>query len=201
MEKPAITRYQIHEVLRKRWSPRAFAARPVEEEKLWSLFEAARWAPSGGNQQPWYFVMATAANPEEHQCIVDVLGPRNQVWARGAPVLMIAVAKTERQPGMPNRWAWYDVGQAVAHLSVQATAEGLALRQMGGFDADKARECLGIPPGFEPVVAIALGYPGDPERLPEDIRAREYEARSRKPVESFVFRGRWRPESENENRN
>ena len=191
MIKPAFTQYPIHDVLRNRWSPRAFSPRPVETDKLLSLFEAARWAPSGGNLQPWSFVLATSDEPEEHTRMVEILGAYNQVWARMAPVLVIVVAKMERQAGVANRWAWYDTGQAVAHLSVQATGQGLALRQMGGFDAHKARQLLGFPEGYEAVVAIALGYPGSPEDLPEDLRARELEVRSRKPLQSFVFEGHW----------
>jgi nitroreductase len=191
MEKLAVTQYEIHDLVRRRWSPRAFSNRLVETDKLMSLFEAARWAPSGGNQQPWSFVLATAAEPEEHARMVALLGPGNQTWARLAPVLIVAVAKMERKPGVRNGHAWYDVGQAVALLSMQATDEGLVLHQMGGFDAQKAHVELGLPEGYEAVVAIALGYPGDLAALPEDLRERELGERTRRPLESFVFEGSW----------
>jgi nitroreductase len=190
-EKTALTQHSIHDLLMQRWSPRAFAAQAVEQEKLLRLFEAARWAPSGSNLQPWNFIVATSAEPEAHARMVEVLGVRNQLWAKAAPVLLLAIAKTERQPGTPNRYAWYDLGQSVAHLSVQATAEGLSVHQMAGFDAEKARELFGIPQGYDAVTAIAIGYLGDPENLPEDIRTREREPRSRKPLSEFVFAGSW----------
>jgi nitroreductase len=191
MEKPAETQYPIHPLIKARWSPRAFEARPVEPEKLLRLFEAARWSPSGGNLQPWTFLLITSDEPEAHARLIDVLGARNQIWARQAPVLILAIAKTERQPGVPNRWSWYDVGQAVALLSVQATAEGLVMHQMAGFDAEKAREQFGIPGGYEAVTAIALGYRGSPDDLPEDFRIREREPRSRKALHEFVFGRQW----------
>ena len=191
MEKPAVTQYPIHTLLKNRWSPRAFAGQPVQLEILVRLFEAARWAPSGSNLQPWSFLLVTSDEPEAHARMVEVLGTRNQVWARQAPVLMLAITKMERQPGVPNRYAWYDVGQAVALLSVQATAEGLAVHQMGGFDAEKARELFAIPADYQAVTAIALGYPGSPEDLPEDLRAGESEPRTRKTLDTFVFDSQW----------
>lgn len=191
MEKIAEPQVQIHDLLRSRWSPRAFASRPVEPGILMRLFEAARWAPSSMNLQPWSFVAVTQDDPEAHARMVHGLGERNQVWARHAPVLLLVVAKTERTPGQPNRYAWYDVGQAVAHLSVQATAEGLVLHQMGGFDAEKARQAFDVPAGYDPVVVIALGYLGDPMDLPEDMRAREGAPRSRLPLDQSAFYGRW----------
>jgi nitroreductase len=191
MEKTAVTQYPIHDLIKDRWSPRAFSARAIEMQKLLSLFEAARWTPSSMNAQPWSFILATADQPEAHQRMVAVLGERNQLWAKNAPALILAIAKIERQPGSPNRHAWYDLGQAVAQLSLQATAEGLSLHQMGGFDAEKARELFAIPHGYEAVVSIAIGYRGDPEELPEDLQAREREPRSRKPVSEFVFQNAW----------
>lgn len=191
MEKPAINQYPIHELLRNRWSSRAFSNRPVELEELLSLFEAARWAPSGGNSQPWAFIFITQAEEERHQAFVDLLTGRNPDWAKNAPVLVLTVVNRERAPGKPNYWALYDLGQAVAHLTVQATAQGLSLRQMGGFDREKARAVFGVPEGFDPVTAIAIGYRGDPDVLPEDMRPGELGARSRKPLDEFVFAGAW----------
>lgn len=191
MQKPAETQYPIHPLLANRWSPRAFSSRPVEAEKLLRLFEAARWAPSSMNLQPWSFIVAAADDSETHDRMAQVLNARNQEWARSAPVLLLAVAQRERQPGTPNRFAWYDLGQAVALLSTQATADGLALHQMGGFDSEKARQAFAIPEGYEAVTAIALGYHGSLDALPEDQQVRERAPRQRKPLEAFVFAGQW----------
>src|SRR3974377_1979533 len=134
MNKSAQTHYPILDFLKNRWSPRAFAARSVELEKLLSLFEAARWSPSGGNLQPWAFIVTKRSEPEAFEKLLGTLSERNRVWAQHAPVLVLTVVRRERAPGQPNLWAMYDVGQAVAHLSVQASALGLAVHQMAGFD-------------------------------------------------------------------
>jgi nitroreductase len=191
MEMPADNQYPIHDLLRFRWSPRAFSAQAVEAEKLLSLFEAARWSPSGGNLQPWAFIIATQEDAQAHSRFVDILNEGNQVWAKNAPVLILTVARRERREGQPNHWAMYDLGQAVAHLTVQASAVGLSLRQMGGFNQEKAREMFELPDGYDPVTAIALGYQGSQTDLPEELRTREMGGRSRKPLAEFVFAGRW----------
>jgi nitroreductase len=194
MEKPAATQYPIHELLKRRWSPRAFSDRPVEPEALRSLLEAARWAPSSSNEQPWSFIVVTRDNENEveHGRLVSCLMDGNVPWAQRAPVLMVSVARMSFEDNTkPNRHALYDVGQAVANLSVQATALGLFVHQMAGFYPDKVRELYGIPKEFESVAAIALGYPGDPESLPEKFRSREVAPRERKLMAEFVFAGRW----------
>jgi len=192
MEKPAVTQYPIHDLLRKRWSPRAFSDRAVESDVMRSLLEAARWAPSSSNEQPWSFIVATRDNEAEHGRLVSCLVDGNVPWAQRAPVLMVSVARMSfEDEGKPNRHAFHDVGQAVADLSVQATALGLVVHQMAGFYPDKARELYGIPKEFEPVAALALGYPGDPESLPERLRKRELAPRERKPLTEFVFAERW----------
>ena len=191
MEKPAINQYPIHELLRNRWSPRAFSSRPVEIEGLLSLFEAARWSPSSSNMQPWAFIVTTQADGERHQAFVDLLTGRNAEWAGRAPVLVLAVVKREREPGKANYWALYDLGQAVGHLTVQATAQGLSMRQMGGFDREKARVVFDVPEGYDPVTAIAVGYRGEADELPEDLRAGELGIRSRKSLDEIVFGRRW----------
>ncbi len=192
MQKPADTTYPIEALLKQRWSPRAFAARPVEPEKLLSLWEAARWAASTANQQPWYFIVASKENAAEHARLLSCLRENNQQWASHAPVLMVSVAKlTFDANGQPNRHAFHDVGLAVANLILQATALGLAVHQMAGFDPDRVRELYGVPEGFEPVAGIVLGYPGDPAILPEDLRQRELAPRTRKPLETFVFERSW----------
>ncbi len=192
MEKPAVTQYPIHDLLRKRWSPRAFSDRRVEPDRLRSLLEAARWAPSSNNEQPWSFIVATKENEAEHGRLLGCLMEGNVPWAQHAPVLMVSVArKSFEENGTPNRHAFHDVGQAVADLSVQATALGLVVHQMAGFHPDKVSELYGIPKEFEPVAAIALGYPGDPDTLPERYKQRELAPRERKPLTEFVYAGRW----------
>lgn len=191
MQKLAEANYAIHDLLKARWSPRAFSTQPVETEKLLSLLEAARWSPSGANEQPWTFIVATQADTTTHQKFVDILMGRNAMWAKNAPVLILSVAKLNRQSGAANRHAYYDVGQAVAHLTVQASALGLYVHQMGGFDAEKARQRFEIPEGYDPVTAIAIGYQGNPDDLPEELRGLELGGRSRKSFAEFVFDGHW----------
>ena len=192
MEKIAETQVPIHELMRRRWSPRAFADLPVEDCKLVSLFEAARWAASSGNEQPWAFVVATRQDPKNFEALAGVLVESNRAGAGTAPVLILTVAHTQfERDGRPNRTALYDLGQATAHLSLQATAVGLVTHPMAGFNIEAARERFAIPSGWEPVSIIAAGYPGDPARLPEKLQQRETAPRVRKPLDSFVFSGRW----------
>ena len=191
MEKPAETDHEIHELLKSRWSPRAYSQQPIEEEKLWSLFEAARWSASGGNQQPWAFILISRSDREAHEKLIEILSGRNKLWAKDAPVLVLSVAKLNPQPGSNNRFAYYDVGQAVAHLSIQASAVGLSVRQMAGFDAEKARHLFQLPEGVEPMTLIAMGYFGDVETLPDELRERELAPRTRKPLAEFVFHKAW----------
>lgn len=192
MEKPAETLYPIHELLRRRWSPVAFSNQAVESEKLASLLEAARWAPSSFNEQPWSFIVATKENPAEYERLLGCLTEGNIAWAKQAPVLMLSVAKTNfERNGKPNRHAFHDVGLAAENLVLQATALGLFVHQMAGILPDKARETYGIPKGHEAVAGIALGYPGDGAALEEKLQKRQNAPRSRKPLESFVFTGKW----------
>jgi nitroreductase len=192
LKKPADTATAIHDVLRHRWSPRAFDSRPIEPEKLRSLFEAARWAASSYNAQPWYFIVATKDDPENYKRVTDCFIEFNQGWTKGAPVVALSVAGMKFQHnGQPNTHAFHDVGQASANLALQATALGLQIHQMAGILPDKAREIFGIPEGFNVVAGIALGYPGDPASLPDHLREKEVAPRERKPLNSFVFTGKW----------
>jgi nitroreductase len=191
MEKPADAQHPIHDLLARRWSPRAFADRPVAPDILKSLWEAARWAPSSANEQPWNFLVATRDDQQEFDRMLGCLVEGNQVWAKQAPVLMVSVAGKLDRDKDPNPHAWYDVGQAVADLSVQATALGLFVHQMAGILPDKIRALYQIPDSHEPVTGIALGYPGLPEHLSDKLRQRELAARIRKPISEFVFTGRW----------
>ena len=192
MNKAAETRYPIHGLLRQRWSPRAFSDRMVEPEKLHSLLEASRWAPSSFNEQPWSFIIATKEDRIEYDRLLSCLVETNILWAQKAPVLMISVAKLHfTATGKPNRHAFHDVGLASENLVIQATSMGLFVHMMAGFYPDKVRELFKVPEGYEPVAAIALGYPGDPQILPERLRERELVPRSRKPLQEFVFTGQW----------
>jgi len=192
MEKPADTQHPIEEVLRRRWSPRAFSDQMVEPEKLRRLFEAARWAPSSFNEQPWVFILATKQEPEEYAGLLSCLVEGNQRWAGQAPVLMVSVAKLNfDRTGKPNRHAFYDTGMAVGNLMIQATALDLFVHQMAGFSADRVAEIYHIPEQFAPVAALAIGYGKELEDLPTAAREFELSPRSRKPIRSFVFQGRW----------
>jgi nitroreductase len=191
-KRPAETSAPIHDHISHRWSPRAFEDRPVEPEKLRSLFEAARWAASSYNGQPWSFIVGTKDDTKSYNLILDSLVEFNQGWAKGAPVLVLTVAKQKfDHNGEPNKHAWHDVGQSAANLAIQAEALGLQAHQMAGILPDKARANFGIPEGYDVVAAIAIGYPGDASSLPEPIRKGEAAPRQRKPLESFVFSGKW----------
>jgi nitroreductase len=174
----------IHELLARRWSPRAFSPRPVEAEKLAQLFEAARWAPSSYNAQPWAFIVATREDAEGYTRLLSTLVEPNRQWAQQAPVLILAVAKLDyNHVARPNRHAFYDLGQAVANLTVQSTSLDLHIHQMGGFDPGAARDLFAIPKGYEPVSVLALGY--------QDESTADPAARTRKPLTDFVFSGSW----------
>jgi nitroreductase len=191
MHKPAQNDYEIHTLLQARWSPRAFSPRPVEEEKLWSLFEAARWSPSGGNGQPWAFVVARKTDTETHTKLVSLLMGFNTVWAKNAPVLILTAGRLNPDKPEMTRYVYYDVGQAVAHLSVQASALGLHVHQMAGFDREKAHPLFGLPVNVEALTLLAVGYYGDADTLPDELRQREYAPRARKSLSDFVFEGAW----------
>lgn len=192
LKKTAETSVPIHNLISERWSPRAFADRPVEPERLRSLFEAARWAASSYNGQPWYFIIATKDDPANYQRVLDCLVEFNQGWAKQAAVLALSVAKLKfDHNGEPNRHAFHDVGQAAATLALQAHHLGLAVHQMAGILPDKARQIFDIPDGYEAVAGIAIGYPGEPHTLPDHLKERELAPRERKPLDSFVFTGKW----------
>ncbi len=187
MEKPANTNHPLHPYLEKRWSPRAFSDKRVEKEKLQRIFEAARWAPSARNEQPWYFMVGEAGD-ETFNNIFETLVEFNQLWVKTAPMVMLAIGKVDSsKSGKENAWIKYDVGQSVAHLTFQATHESLWVHQMGGFDADKARELFDIPGDFEAISAIAIGYAGDYRVLHPNLQKPEVAGRERKNMDSFVF--------------
>lgn len=189
--KQATPDYPIHPLLQQRWSPRAFASQLVEEDKLRSMLEAARWSASAANSQPWHFFVATKSDEERYAKLASTLNPQNAEWAALAPALIMVVAKIVRDNGQPNPYGWHDAGLATQNLILQATALGLHVHPMAGFSADRARELYGIPEGFQPVSMLAVGYLGDPEQLDEKRRLVELTPRSRKPLSEFVFTDGW----------
>jgi nitroreductase len=171
IEKVAATQHPVHELIQHRWSPRAFADRNVAPATLLSLLEAARWAPSCFNEQPWRYLVATRDNAQEFEHMVSCLVEPNQLWA--------------------NRHAFHDVGAASAYLTIQATSMGLFVHQMAGIHVDRAKETYEIPEGFEAVAGIALGYLGEPSTLPDSLRERETMPSTRQALEAMVFTGHW----------
>ncbi len=173
-----------------RWSPRAFADRPVPAEDLKRAFEAARWAASSYNEQPWRFVVGHRGDPV-YQAIFESLIGFNQMWAKSAPILVISVARKHfSHSGEVNLHAWHDVGAASANLTAQLTALGLHAHSMAGFDHAKAKQSLHIPDDFDTVAVIAIGYLGNPDSLPEQMRTQEVAPRQRKDLKEIVF-GEW----------
>ncbi len=192
MEQPARLQFPIHDLLARRWSPRAFDERSVDTDTLRTLFEAARWAPSSNNEQPWRFIVAIKQHQTDWNRLFECLAEGNRRWAFRAPVLVLSVASLHfEDDGKPNRHAFHDTGLATENFVLQATAQGLVAHQMAGFDLEKARLDLRIPAGYEPVAMIALGYPGDPALLPERLRERELRPRDRRPIAAWTFSGQW----------
>lgn len=179
---------QVLDSIKRRRSLRAYSSMPVEEEKIQSLFEAARWAPSSMNEQPWTYLYATRGQQLFSE-ILECLNESNLLWAQHAPLLVVSLARKKLlRNGLPNGSARYDLGAANAFLSLQATELGLNVHQMGGYNKDKLVELLGIPTEeYELGVVMAIGYPGDPETLPENIKQRELAPRSRHTVSSFTM--------------
>lgn len=186
-QKQAKTQHPIHELLQKRWSPRAFDDKIIEPDKLQKLLEAARWSPSCFNDQPWCFMVGIKGD-ETYKKIYEALGEFNQLWTKTAPVLLISIGKKmSPRNDQPNPYYQYDVGQAMAHLTFQATYEGLYVHQMAGFSKEKAISLFEIPNDYEPLSAATIGYIGDPNILPPDLMKMEIMERKRKSIESFVF--------------
>jgi len=192
MNRLAETDYPIHDLLARRWSPRAFADRPLAPATLGALFEAARWAASAFNEQPWRFIVARREEESAFAELLECLVEFNQGWARHAPVLSLCLAKrTYTQTGEGNDHARHDLGLATAQLVVQATALGLYAHAMAGILPDVARERYAIPDDFDVVTGLAIGYLGDPATLPDDLHEREIAPRERRPLAELVFTGAW----------
>ena len=192
MEKKAAAANYISEIIAKRWSPRAFLSKPIENEKIMSLFVAARWAPSAYNEQPWRFITATSEDSYQHTKMLSCLVDANKAWAKKAPMLIILVVKKNFEfNGKPNRWAMHDCGLALENLLLQTVELGLAAHPMAGFSVDAVKSGYSVPDDYEPLVAIAVGYPGEPEMLEGELLEREKDPRERKEISDFVFNGKW----------
>lgn len=192
MSKRANPDHPIQEAIAARWSPYGYAADEVSEDDLRSLLEAARWAASAFNEQPWNYIVARKTDGDIYEQVLSCLVEANQAWAKAASVLMLTVL-SERyvRNGKPNDGALHDLGQASANLSIEAAARGISVHQMAGILPDRARELFHIPEGFRAVTGLAIGYAADPQDLSEELRQRDTSLRSRKPLADFVFSGRW----------
>lgn len=191
MEKPAETQLDIHPLLKKRWSPRSFTSQKVENDSLARIFEAARWAPSSFNDQPWRFIVGRKGD-QTWEMILDTLVEFNRKWASLAPVLVLNVGKKiSTKTNKPNRVFQYDVGQGVAHLTFQVMQEGLFMHQMGGLDTAKAAQIFHVPEDYQVLTAMAIGHKGQPDLLEEDFEAMEKTHRDRLPATDLVFEGKF----------
>jgi nitroreductase len=182
---------ELLDAIERRKSAMAYDDRIVPAPILRQVFEAARWAPSSFNEQPWRFVVGTRDDPESHQRVASCLSQGN-AWAREAPVLIVGLASTSlSRNGRPNAYHAHDLGLALENLLIQATALGLASHPMGGFDKDRAAKVLRVPENYRPVTMVAIGYPGDPAMLSPKDRERELGPRQRKSLDDLVFAGRF----------
>jgi len=192
MEKEAKPDVPVLDLIAKRWSPYGFDPRPMERADITALFEAARWAPSSFNEQPWRFIVASREDARAFETVLSCLKEGNQKWAQKASVLALSVAQMHfTRNDKPNRVATHDIGLAVGNLVMEATARGLAVHQMAGILLDKVREVFEVPEGFEPVTGLAIGYAADPDTLPDELREKDLKQRTRKPLGEFVFTGQW----------
>jgi nitroreductase len=193
LRKAVTADHSILSVITERWSPYAFDPRPVEREKLLSCLEAARWAPSSYNEQPWTFILAEHSDAAEFEKMLGCLVEANRAWAKNAGALILTVvAKSFTKNGKPNRAAEHDIGLAAANMVLQATALGLQGHQMIGIEGDIVRKTYNVPPSHEPLTAIALGYPANvPPDTTDAVQQRDLARRGRKPLSEIVIRGRW----------
>jgi nitroreductase len=190
--KQAAPDHPIHDLIARRWSPYAWADRAVSKEDLRSLFEAARWAASSYNEQPWSYLVATKADPEEFAKLLSCLVEGNQAWAQAVPVLGIGcTALNFTRNNQPNAAAIHDLGLASATLTLEATARGLCVHQMIGILPERVRELYRVPEGVQPLTGLAIGYVGDLNALAEAFKQRDLAPRQRKPLAQFVFGGKW----------
>ena len=192
MIKHATPDHPVHDLIVRRWSPYGFDGRPVARGDVCALFEAARWAASSFNEQPWRYIVAVREDAGEFERLLSCLTPGNRSWAGAAPVLALGAARLAfTRNDAPNAVALHDLGLASGNLSVEATARGLHVHQMRGILPERARELYGVPAGFEVVTALAIGYAAPPEELAPPLRERDLAPRSRRPLGESVFSGAW----------
>ena len=192
MIKKANTDHPIHELITNRWSPYKFADRLVSKEDLLSLFEAARWAPSSYNEQPWRFIMASKDQAQEFEKLLSCLVPANQEWAKNASVLVLGVTHlTFDRNGKENKAAIHDLGAAVSHLSFEATVRGISVHQMIGIEPESAKQAYNIPDDHEVLTAFAIGYSDLSENVSDDLSKRDQTPRARRTIAEFVFKKDW----------
>jgi nitroreductase len=183
---------EINQLIRNRWSSRNYDPdRPVPAEMIDRLLEAARWAPSGRNRQPWRYIVFDGRNEGALAQARACLDPGNQEWANRAPVLLLAAAKTLHEGGRTNAAALHDLGLANENVLLQAISMGLHCRPMGGFDRECAKQSFGIPDEFHPMVMIAVGFPGRIDDLSEGVQSKGSALRTRREIEAFAFLGAW----------
>lgn len=194
LERPAPTNVAIHDLFKRRWSPRAFDPnRTVTREQLKVLLEAGRWAPSCNGDEPWrYLIWDKSRDPQGWQKAYDCLNENNKKWVKNVPLLMLSCAGSAFEAtGKPNRWTQHDTGAASVSMALQAVALGLIIHQMGGWDVEKARAAFAIPPEYTPLAMIAVGYQASPDILDEETKAKEMRPRTRKPIADRFFEGGW----------
>ena len=185
--KNAETDHPVSELIAKRWSARAFSTRPVEKSKLLSILEAARWAPSSRNEQPWRYIVFTNDNPEMLRKAQSVLKEIND-YAKRAPILICAITKkTYSENGSLNRLHFHDLGAANENMFLEAFEQGLIMHEMGGFDVEKAREIFDVPEDYEVGIMIAIGYQDTYHVLPDRLREKAFAPRLRKPLSEIAF--------------
>ncbi len=184
--------YPIDDLIAERWSPYVFDSRPVAAHDLKALFEAARWAPSSYNEQPWRYIVATQEHAEQFARLLSCLVEGNQAWAKHAPVLALGVVSLlfDRN-GKPNSSAQHDLGLASGTLLFEATKRGLYVHQMVGILPERAMEFYNIPADFQVMTGIAIGYRGKPDAGDEKLAERDRAPRKRRPITEFVFSGNW----------
>lgn len=188
----AATDYPVHELIAERWSPYCFDSRPVADDDIRSIFEAARWAPSSYNEQPWNYIIAKKEQTAEFARLFSCLVEGNQAWAKDVPVLALGIVRLNfARNGTTNRAAVHDLGLAAGNLLLEATARGLCVHQMIGILPDRIRELYEVPEGYEPLTAIAIGYQGNARTCADELAQRDVARRPRKPLREFLFTGKW----------
>lgn len=186
--KIAKTKYNILNLIKNRWSPRAFNDKEIDDEMIFQIIEAASWAASAMNEQPWRYIIAQKKNKDKFEKVLNCLSDGNKIWAKNAACLIVSLAnKYYTQDKIPNRTYFHDTGLANANLIIEALNNNIYTHPMGGFSAEKIINTFNLPAELEPVIVLALGYLGDPETLPEDLKKRELAPRTRKPLNEIII--------------